>query len=52
MSKFPEKKDAMLIEEDPFLPIATINVVSTDLRVLLDMKKKLKEREENWDTLG
>ena len=52
MLKFPERKDAMLIEEDPFPPIATVNTIDADLRTFLDLKKKLKEREENWDTLG
>ena len=50
--KFQETKDAMLIEEDPFLVIATINTIYVDLRTFLDLKKKLKEREENWNTLG
>ena len=52
MLKFPERKDAMLIEEDPFPPIATVNTIDADHRTFLDLKKKLKEREENWDTLG
>ena len=45
--KFSERKDAMLIEEDPFPPIATVNTIDADLRTFLDLKKKLKEREEN-----
>ena len=40
----------MLIEDDPFPLVVTVNIVNVDLRALLDMKKKLKEREENWDT--
>ena len=42
----------MLIEEDPFPHVATVNTIDTDLWTFLDLKKKLKEREENWDTLG
>ena len=42
----------MLIEEDSFPPIATVNTIDADLRTFLDLKKKLKEREKNWDTLG
>ena len=42
----------MLIKEDPFPPIATVNAIDADLRTFLDLKKKLKEREENWDSLG
>ena len=45
--KFLERKDVMLIEEDLFPPIATINTIDADLRTFLDLKKKLKEREKN-----
>ena len=37
--KFPEKKEAMVIDEDPFSPIASINIDATGLRVLLNAKK-------------
>ena len=37
--KFPEKKEAMVIDEDPFPPVALINIAATDLRALLNAKK-------------
>ena len=37
--KFPEKKEAIVIDEDPFPPIASINIVATDFRVILNAKK-------------
>ena len=52
MLKFPKRKDAMMIEEDPFPHVAAINTIDADLRTFLDLKKKLNEREENWDILG
>ena len=45
--KFPERKDSMLIKEDPFPPMAIVNTIDADLRTILDLKKKLNEREEN-----
>ena len=41
--KFPEKKDAMLIKEDPFPLVVIMNSVNIDLRALLNIKKKIKE---------
>ena len=38
MLKFPNKKEAMVIDEDPFLPIASINTASFDLRALIESK--------------
>ena len=37
--KFLEKKEAMVIDEDPFPPIASINIAATDLSALLNAKK-------------
>ena len=37
--KFHKKKEAMVIDEDPFPPEATINTVATDLRAMLNAKK-------------
>ena len=34
--KFLEKKEATMIDEDPFLPVASINIAATDLRVLVN----------------
>ena len=45
--KFSERKDAMLIEEDLFPPVAISNTIDADFRTFLDLKKKLKEMEEN-----
>ena len=42
----------MLIKEDPFPSVATVNSVNVDLRALLNVKKKIKEKQEVWDTLG
>ena len=37
--KFPNKKEAMAIDEDPFPPVASINTASFDLRALIESKK-------------
>ena len=37
--KFLEKNKAMVIYEDPFPPIASINIDATDLRALLNFTK-------------
>ena len=37
--KFHKKKEAMVIDEDPFPPVATINIAATDLRAMLNAKK-------------
>ena len=37
--KFLKKNEVMVIDEDPFLPVASINVVATDLREMLNEKK-------------
>ena len=36
--KFLEKNEAMLIDEDPFPPVASINIVATNLRAVLNAK--------------
>ena len=40
--KLPNKKEAMEINEDPFLPVASINTTSFDLRALIESKKVRK----------
>lgn len=42
--KFPEKQEAMAIDEDPFPPVASINVNDTDLRNLLNEKQGKRVR--------
>ena len=37
--KFPEKKEAMVIDEDPFSLVAPVNIVASDLRAGLNEKK-------------
>ena len=37
--KFPEKKKVMVIDEDPFPPVASINIDATNLRAVLNVKK-------------
>ena len=37
--KFLEKKEAMVIDEDPFPPMASTNIAATNLRVVLNVKK-------------
>ena len=34
--KFPEKKEAMVVDEDPFPLVSSINITATDLRVALN----------------
>lgn len=41
--KFPEKKkESMLLDEDPFPPVPTINTVTFDQPSLLDAKRAAK----------
>ena len=37
--KFPKKKEVMVIDDDPFPPIASINIVVVDSREMLNAKK-------------
>ena len=37
--KFPNKKEAMAIDEDPFPPMASVNTASFDLIGLIESKK-------------
>ena len=37
--KFLEKKEAMMVDEDHFPPMASTNIASTDLRAVLNEKK-------------
>ena len=46
MLKFLERKDDMLIEEDSFPPVATVNTIDVDLRTFLDLKKSLKKEKK------
>ena len=45
--KFPDKKEVMEIDEDPFPPVASINIANVDLRALVESKKagKLSPRK-------
>ena len=45
--KFPDKKESMTIDEDPFLPAASINTTNFDPRALIESKKagKLSPRK-------
>ena len=38
--KFPEKKEAMLVDEDPFPPVANVNAATFDLREVLNAMRK------------
>ena len=40
--KFPDKKKAMVIDEDPFPPVASINTINFNLRALIESKKEGK----------
>ena len=46
--KFPNKKETMAIDEDPFPPVASINTTSFNRRALIESKKveKLSLRKE------
>ena len=37
--KFLEKNEAMVINEDPFPPVASVNIAATNLRAVLNVKK-------------
>ena len=41
--KFPEKKETMLVDEDPFPPVATVNTTTFDLRSLINHKRRMRE---------
>ena len=45
--KFPDKKETMAIDEEPFPPVASVNTTSFDLRALIESKKvgKLSPRK-------
>ena len=45
--KFPEKKKTMVIDEDHFPPVASINTTSFDLRALIESKKAGKLSPRN-----
>ena len=39
---FPEKKEVIVVDEDPFLSMASVNIVATDLRTILNEKEDEK----------
>ena len=39
MLKFPKKNEAMVIDEDPFPQVASVNIAAIDLRTMLNAKK-------------
>ena len=39
MVKFPREKEVMLIGEETFPPVASINTVAFDLKVVMNSKK-------------
>ena len=41
--KFPEKKKTILVDEDPFPPVATVNTTTFDLRSLINHKRRMQE---------
>ena len=41
--KFPEKKKTILVDEDPFPPVATVNKITFDLRSLINHKRRMWE---------
>ena len=34
--KFPKKKEAMVVDEDPFPPVASVDITATDMRAVLN----------------
>ena len=40
--KFPEKKEAMVVDDDHFPPVALVNIATTYLREILNEKKDEK----------
>ena len=40
--KFPEKKEAMVVDEDPFPQMDLVNIPATDMRVHLNEKEDKK----------
>ena len=40
--KFPEKKEAMVVDEDSFPLVALVNIATTNLRAILNEKKDEK----------
>ena len=41
--KFPEKKETILVDKDPFPPVATVNTATFDLRSLINHKRRMWE---------
>ena len=40
--KFPVKNEAIVVNEDPFSPVASVNIAATDLRAILNEKENEK----------
>ena len=40
--KFPDKKEAMVVDEDPFPQMALVNIPATDMRAILNEKEDKK----------
>ena len=40
--KFPDKRETMAIDEDPFPPVVSVNTTTFDLRALIESKKEGK----------
>ena len=41
--KFLEKKETILVDEDPFSPMATVNITTFDLCSLINHKRRMRE---------
>ena len=46
--KFPDKKEAMAIDEDHFPIVASINTASFDLRALINLRRKENSSGKVW----
>ena len=49
--KFPEKKETMLVDEDPFPPVANVNAATFDLREVLNARRKQRRSEVDHSEL-
>ena len=50
--KFPDKKEAMTIDEDPFPLVALANTASFDLRALIESKRWENSFQERYGSLN
>ena len=44
--KFPEKKETMLVDEDPFPPVANMSTTIFDLCSLINQRRRIREEME------